>query len=92
MSEQVKAITRSSLSAEEMEIVKTIRDSGVINFDQLGKVVSQVAPSVFDPNVVADDYVAKAYSSVLQIYKMSQISLGLEEIASLKQMAGELRG
>ncbi len=84
-------IRRSAMSDTEMKLMLSIRDSGVINFDQLGKVVAQVAPAVFDPGVVADDYIASAYTSVLQIWKTGSAP-GLENTENLRSIVGEVRG
>lgn len=83
-------IRRSNLSPKEMELVMSIRDSGLINFDQLGKVVSQVAPALFDPGVVADDYIASGYSSVIKVWKTGS-GPGLEQIEALRSIGGEIR-
>jgi hypothetical protein len=82
---------RSNLSAKEWEIISTVHESGVINFDQLGKLVAKVSPALFDPGVVADDYIAKVYSSCIQVYHVGQQLAGLESVESLRAVRGELR-
>lgn len=91
MTKSDNALRASRLSDKEMEIVNSIRDSGVINFDQLGKVVAQVAPALFDPGIAADDYIATGYSSVIRIWKTGIDFGGLEAMVALKNMANEMR-
>jgi hypothetical protein len=80
---------RTSLSDKEMDLIRSIRDSGLINFDQLGKLVARVTPELFDPGVVADDYIASCYSSVIKVWKTG-FGPGLEGIDRLRSVATEL--
>ena len=82
---------RSTLSTREMELIKTVRDSGVINFDQLGKLVAKVTPDLFDPGVAADDYIATGYSSVIKIWKM-MTAPQLDQVEALRKINADLRG
>ena len=91
MSENCEIPRKSDLSAKEWEIVNTIKDSGVINFDQLGKLVAKVGPALFDPGVVADDYIASGYSSVIKVWKTGNVLPGLENVAALKGMVDKIR-
>ena len=81
---------RQDISAKERELMTQIRDSGVVNFDQLGKLVSKVTPELFNPGVVADDYIASGYSSVIKIWKTGMPGT-LDNIAALKSIATDLR-
>lgn len=90
MPESENLTRKSNLTDKEWEIIKSIRDSGVINFDQLGKLVSKVGPALFDPDVAADDYVVKGYDSVIHVWKLREVLPGLENMAALKTMAEEL--
>lgn len=87
MSDQVR---RSALSDKEMMLVRSVVDSGVVNFEQLGKLVSKITPDLFDPGVAADDYIATGYSSVIKIWKTSAPA-GLDQIEALRSIAPELR-
>lgn len=81
---------RKGPSARELELMKTVRDSGVVNFEQLGKLVAKVTPELFDPGVVADDYIASGYSSVIKIWKTGS-GLTLDNIAALRTISSEVR-
>jgi hypothetical protein len=88
---KVEPMATRSRTDREMEILATIRDSGVINFEQLGKVVSQITPALFDPGIAADDYVVKGIDSVIHVWKLSTALTGLEQIESLRTMGAEMR-
>ena len=87
MSDEVR---RTSLSSREMELIKSVRDSGIVNFEQLGKLVAKVTPELFDPGVVADDYIASGYSSVIKIWKTG-MGPQLEGLEVLRNMGPEMR-
>lgn len=82
-------LRRAALSDTEMTLMKTVRDSGVINYDQLGRLVATVTPQLFDPGVVADDYIATGYSSVIKVYKMQ--SGILENIPELRTLSQDIK-
>ncbi len=82
---------RSQVQERDQMVIAALRDSGVLNFEQLGKAVSQVAPTVFDPGTAAaGDYVVKGVESVIHIYKLDPAFLGLEEVESIRAMAAEV--
>lgn len=68
------------------QLMKAVRDSGAIDFTKLGQVVSDVAPQLFDPNVAADNYVIKAVTDIIRIWKLDLTALGLGDVAELQQM------
>lgn len=82
---------KQALSSKQLEMITTIKDSGVINFDQVGKIVSQITPALFDPGIAADDYVVKGVDSVIHIYKLRDEFAGLEDLAALKRMGEQIR-
>jgi hypothetical protein len=83
-------IRRSIHSDKELELMRSIRDSSVVDFDQLGKLVARVTPELFDPGVVADDYIATGYTSVVHVWKTGS-GASLEEIAGLINIGNEMR-
>jgi len=82
---------RSGVSEKERELLTSLRESGVINFNQLGSLVAKVGPSLFDPGVAAEDYVVKGVDSVIHVYKLRGEVPGLENIAELRSMVDSLR-
>jgi hypothetical protein len=82
--------TKPALSAAHRKMLAAVRETGLVNFEQLGKIVAQVTPTLFDPGVAADDYVVKAYTDVLQIWKVGLQFGNLEEISALKAVAVEI--
>lgn len=85
-------VHRSTLSAKETQLVNAIHKSDAVNFDAIGKVVADVGPQLFDPGVAADDYIAKAYSSVIQVWKTLGGVPQLEDMAALKQIGARVGG
>lgn len=79
------------LGREEQAMITALRDSGAIDFEQVGKVVSAVAPTVFDPGAVADDYVLKVVTSVFHVAKLGTEKKKLDEIEAVRKMAAEVR-
>lgn len=69
-----------------MQLMKSVRDSGAIDFTKLGQVVTDVAPHLFDPNVVADNYIASGYSDVIKVWKTDLQTPGLATKAELQQL------
>lgn len=82
-------LRRASLTETELALMKTVRDSGVINYDQLGRLVATVTPQLFDPGVVADDYIATGYSSVIKVWKTG--SGVLESIPELRTLSQDIK-
>lgn len=81
---------RADISARERDMITMIRDSGVVNFDQLGKLVAKVTPELFNPGIVADDYIASGYSSVIKIWKTGFGGV-LDKVAALRTVSSEIR-
>jgi hypothetical protein len=74
------------INDRHLELMRSIRDSGAVDFNKLGQVVSDVAPQLFDPNIVADNYIATGYSDVVKVWKTDVASLGLADRVQLQQM------
>jgi len=69
-----------------LELMKAVRDSGAVDFSKLGQVVSDVVPQLFDPSIVADNYIATGYTDVVKVWKTDLTSIGLAGRAELQQM------
>ncbi|MCK9894184.1 hypothetical protein [Frankia sp. AgB32] len=74
------------MSETHRELLLRVKESGAIDFEKLGQVVTEVTPQLFDPGVIADDYVASAYSSVAKVWKMDVLHTALEQIGSLQKI------
>lgn len=68
-----------------------VHNSGLVNLDHLGDVVKQVTPGLKDGGLAADDYVAKAYTSVVQVWKTGLTLPGLENVAQLAKAGQQIR-
>jgi hypothetical protein len=75
---------------KELEILSAVKESGIINFDQVGKLISKVGPSLFDSGLAAADYVVTAVNSVLRVWSWDTMP-NLGEITELKEMIGEVK-
>jgi hypothetical protein len=58
-----------SPSDKHVELMNAAKDSGVIDFTQRGAMVTQITPQLFDPAVVADNYIATGHTDVVQVWK-----------------------
>lgn len=54
---------------DEKALAKRLRDSRAIDFDQLGKLVTELGPNVISPGDSATDYVIVVGDSIAKIYK-----------------------
>lgn len=80
----------SSQSEREAKLIKAITDSGAINFEQLGKVMAQVAPQVIQsPPDPDSDYVFSVYSSFVKIFHWMP-ALAMENLGALREMAAQI--
>lgn len=71
----------------QLEVLQALRTSGAVDFEKIGGAVTELAPKLFDPGTVADDYIATGYSSVIKVWKTG---MSLEELAQpveLQEMA-----
>ena len=78
--------------AQNKRMLDVVHSSGLVNFDHLGDVVKQVTPGLKSGGLAADDYVAKAYSSVVQVWKTGLTRPGLENVENLQRVGGQIRG
>ena len=82
-------IEMPDLPEQHLELMKTVRDSGAVDFAKLGAIVSEVAPKLFDPNIALDNYIATGYSDVVKVWKTDiSATLGLADKVQLQQMKG----
>jgi hypothetical protein len=72
--------TKATQSKKMLDIV---HHSGLVNLEHLGKVVDQVTPGLRDPGVTADDYIAKVYDSVIQVWKTMPGRPGIDQVSDL---------
>jgi hypothetical protein len=79
------------ISDRHRQLMTNIKNSGAIDFTKLGDVVTQVTPQLFDGDIAADDYIAKGYSSVVQIWKVGVPSDGLDQVAQLQNIAARVQ-
>jgi len=79
-------------SDKHMELLNAVKDSGAIDFDKMGQVATEITPQLFDPQVAAGDYIASGYSSVVKVWKQMEDIQGIEQIAQLQQMLGNVSG
>lgn len=77
---------KPALSAQQAKMIKAVRDSKAIDFDRLGKLVTQVGPAALDPGSVADDYVVVAGSSFLRVYVVGDEG-ALGKVDQLKKLS-----
>lgn len=75
------------ISNQQSQVLKKLRDSGAIDFDKMGAVVTEVTPHLFDPGVVADDYIATGYSSVIKVWQTGMTTKTLGDDVQLQDMA-----
>jgi hypothetical protein len=54
---------------DEQALAKRLRDSGAIDFDKIGKMVTDLGPNVISPGDAATDYVIVVGDSIAKIYK-----------------------
>jgi hypothetical protein len=80
-----------NLDIRNKRALDIVHDSGLVNLDHLGDVVKQVVPGLKDTGIAADDYVAKAYTSVVQVWKTGLTMPGLENVAQLTQVGKQIR-
>ncbi|MDA8438990.1 MAG: hypothetical protein M0Z51_09035 [Propionibacterium sp.] len=66
--------------------MKSIRDSGAIDVTKLRRMVTDVALHRFDPNVVADNYIASGYADVIKVCKTDLQTAGLAPKGELQQL------
>lgn len=78
------------LSDQHLALMKTVRDSGAIDFAKLGQVVTDVTPQLFNPDIAADNYIATGYSDVVKVWKTSITDVNqLANPAELQQMGNQ---
>lgn len=73
-------------SDKHLKLMKDVTTSGLVDFQKLGQVVADVTPQLFDPGVVADNYIASGYSDVVKVWKTDLTSLGLDHAARIQDM------
>lgn len=78
--------TKPTLSAQQVKMINMVRDSGAVDFDRLGKLVAKAGTQVFDPGMVATDYIASAYTSIIKVWETGALG-SLEQINTLKEVA-----
>lgn len=81
--------TKAATGERQLKMIKELRDSGAVDFDRLGKLVAKVTPQVFDPSLVATDYVASAYTSVIKIWETG-IEGPLNRLDDLKKVSPKI--
>ena len=72
------------LTKQETVFTKAVLDSPAIDFDGIGKLVSEIGPQLQQEGVAAGDYVAKGYESAIHVYKLHPALPGLGELESLR--------
>ncbi|SDY34787.1 hypothetical protein [Tessaracoccus flavus] len=75
------------VSKAQMEVLEKLRSSGAVDFEKIGGAVTELAPKLFDPGTVADDYIATGYSSVIHVWKTGMALEELGRPAELQEMA-----
>lgn len=81
---------RSALSDEEREMIQILRESKLINFDQIGPAVARILPDLFDRRAARGNYIISIVRKVLHIVELPR----LERIGAaqdLKEAGRDLR-
>ncbi|MET8043455.1 hypothetical protein ABZU25_21645 [Micromonospora sp. NPDC005215] len=84
---------RATPSEKELGIIRNLATNGGFNFEQLGKAVGEVLPQVLDgTDLVASDYIAQGYTSVVSVWVMGNELTALDDVTGLRSLGGELDG
>mgnify|MGYP006172387525 CR=1 FL=1 len=81
----------SSSSERDEELLRLLRDSKAINFEQLGELVSRVTPELLSGKARGADYIISIISSFIKIYILSALR-DIGRLPDLRAAGRELKG
>lgn len=73
------------------EFLKRLETTGAVDFNQVGELVKQVSPQLFDPGLAQSDYIAKGYESVIHIWEIRPADIGLDQVAKLRDVTQQVK-
>lgn len=79
-----------SLSDEEREMIQLLRETRLINFDQVGPAVARILPEVFDRRLARGNYIISIVRKVFHLVELPSFEriAGAQE---LKEAGRDLR-
>lgn len=80
----------NSFSDDDRELIRTLHESKIINYDEVGKVIARVTPELFSRKIKPGNYFISVYTKFIHVYEIPSLA-SLASLQDLRAASRDLR-